>query len=313
MTLWQDWRRAFRSRPKPTAVCEGPRLEEIASLETLAEAWSRVRANKGGPGGDGVTIDVLAPVIEHELERLSADLLTERYRPKIPRKALIRKSSGGARKLMIPAVVDRIAQTSALIILEPHCDQHMSEASWAYRPRRGVSQAIATAESARADGYIWTVDADIADYFDRIPHRQLRADLTIWLDDERVLRLLSKWLRAFGRRGRGVAQGAPISPLLANLFLHPLDRQFGMEGAILVRYADDFVVLARTEGQARQAMREIARRLRHRGLQLNSEKTRIVPPGEELTFLGHRFGAVEKSAEARPLTSTPPIPAARVY
>jgi CRISPR-associated protein Cas1 len=313
MTSWQDWRRAFRSREKRKAACEGPRLEDIANLEALAEAWSRVRANKGGPGADGVTIEALAPVVERELERLSADLLAERYRPAAPRQALIRKPSGGARRLTIPAVVDRIAQTAALIILEPHLDQHMSEASWAYRPGRGVPQAIAAAEAARAAGFAWTVDADIEGYFDAIPHRELKADLTIWLDDERVLRLLAKWLRAFGWRGRGIAQGAPISPLFANLYLHPLDRQFGMEGAVLVRYADDFIILARSAGEARQALRAVARRLRHRGLKLNSAKTRIVPPGEELTFLGRQFTPAGKAPEARPSVSKPPNPSAQVY
>jgi len=199
-------------------------MEDIASLETLAEAWSRVRANKGGPGGDGVTIAELAPDIERSLEALSKSLLAETYRPHKIRRAFIWKASGGKRPLSIPAVIDRVAQTAAMLALEPEMDQRMSETSLAYRVGRGVPEAIRAVEAAYAAGLGWTVDADIKSYFDTIWHRQLMTDLAIWIDDERILRLLLRWLRTFGWRGRGVAQGAPISPLLANLYLHPVDR-----------------------------------------------------------------------------------------
>ena len=304
MNLWQEWRRAFRSRKAP-AICEGPRLEDIASIETLAEAWGRVRANKGGPGKDDVTIAGFALDAEERLQNLAREIGAERYRPQSLKRAIIPKPSGGVRQLNIPIIADRIVQTAALIVLEPHLDRHMSEASWAYRRGRGVPQAIAAVEAARANGFGWIVDADIEAYFDRIPHRQLKADLAIWIDDERILRLLSRWLRTFGRRGRGIAQGAPVSPLFANLYLHPIDRQFGTEGVVLVRYADDFVVLTKTQGEAKQALRQVARRLGQRGLALNDAKTRIVPPDDELSFLGCRIPPVGRQVQDQLLPAQP--------
>lgn len=291
MTVWLTWRQAFRDRPKRMRVYEGTRLEDIASLETLAEAWSRVRANKGGPGGDGVTIADLAPAIEGSLEALSAALLAETYRPMKIRRAFIRKASGGKRPLSIPVVIDRVTQTAAMLALEPEMDARMSETSLAYRIGRGPPQAIKAVEAAFAEGLGWTLDCDIRSYFDTIWHRQMMTDLAIWIDDERILRLVLRWLRTFGWRGRGVAQGAPISPLLANLYLHPFDRLMAMSGWRTVRYADDFVVLTSSEKEASRARKDVERFLRGRGLELNLEKTRLVAPGEELVFLGQAVRA----------------------
>lgn len=296
MTVWQTWRQAFRARPKRVRAYEGTRLEDIASLETLAEAWNRVRTNKGGPGGDGVTIAELAPTIERSLEVLSAALLAETYKPVRIRRAFIKKPSGGRRPLSIPAVIDRVAQTAGMLALEPEMDARMSETSLAYRVGRGPPHAIATTRAAFAEGLVWTVDADIKSYFDTIWHRQLMTDLAIWIDDERILRLLLKWLRTFGWRGRGVAQGAPISPLLANLYLHPFDRLMATNGWRMVRFADDFVVLTASEREAAQASRDVERLLRGRGLALNKEKTRIVAPGEEFVFLGQQLRAPADTA-----------------
>jgi group II intron reverse transcriptase/maturase len=292
MSAWIDWRTAFRARPKRVKVYEGTRLEDIANTGTLAEAWSRVRANKGGPGGDAVTIMELEPNIDEALGDLAAALLAETYRPHRIRRAFIRKANGGRRPLSIPAVIDRVAQTAAMLALEPEMDARMSEGSLAYRTGRGVPDAVKSVESARAAGLTWTVDADIKTYFDTIWHRQMMTDLAIWIDDERILRLLLRWLRTFGWRGRGVAQGAPISPLLANLYLHPVDRLMGMQGYRMVRYADDFVVLTGDQATARRAMTDVERWLRGRGLVLNKEKTRIVPPNEGFVFLGRKIGAV---------------------
>lgn len=291
MIGWRAWRQSFRARPKRQIVIEGARLEEIASLETLAEAWSRVRANKGGPGGDGVTIAVLAPKIERSLEALSVALLNETYRPNKIRRAYIAKANGGKRPLSIPAVIDRVAQTAAMLAIEPHIDRRMSETSVGYRVGRGVDDAIRAIEAAYASGLGWTVDADIKSYFDTIWHRQLMTDLAIWIDDERILRLLSRWLRRFGWRGRGVAQGAPISPLIANIYLHPIDRMMAAKGYQMVRYADDFVILAGGAKQASRALKDVDRLLRGRGLSLNLDKTRMVPPGQQLNFLGRTLRA----------------------
>ncbi|MEQ1697326.1 MAG: reverse transcriptase domain-containing protein [Hyphomicrobiaceae bacterium] len=294
MMVWKTWRQAFRDeKHKRMRIYEGVRIEDICRVETLAEAWGRVRANKGGPGGDGVTIETLAPEIERSLEVLSAALLNESYRPHKVRRAFIRKANGQLRPLSIPAVIDRVAQTAAMLALEPHMDQRMSETSLAYRVGRGPPQAIAAVRTAHAIGLAWTVDCDIQKYFDTIWHRQMMTDLAIWIDDERILRLLLRWLRTFGWRGRGVAQGAPISPLLANLYLHPVDRLMAMNGWHMVRYADDFVVMTASEKDAKRALSDIERLLRGRGLDLNREKTKIVPPGEALVFLGQTLGSLK--------------------
>lgn len=286
MSLWQTWRQAFRARPRRVRLIEGARIEDIASLETLAEAWSRVRANKGGPGGDGVTIAEIAPAIEQSLETLSVALLDGTYKPVKLRRAFIKKASGGLRPLSIPAVIDRVAQTAAMLALEPEMDGRMSETSIAYRVGRGPPHAIEAVEAAFASGRVWTVDADIEKYFDKIWHRQLMTDLAIWIDDERVLRLLLKWIRTFGWRGRGIAQGAPVSPLLANIYLHPFDRLMAVAGWCVVRFADDFVVMTRSEREARAALKDVERLLRGRGLAINKDKTRIVEPGDSFVFLG---------------------------
>lgn len=305
MTVWQTWRQAFRARPKRMRVYEGTRLEDIANLETLAEAWSRVRANKGGPGGDGVTIAQLAPAIDGSLEALSAALLAETYKPLKLRRAFIRKANGSKRPLSIPAVIDRVAQTAAILALEAEMDARMSETSLAYRIGQGPPHAIAAVRAAFTEGLVWTVDADIKSYFDMIWHRQLMTDLAIWIDDERILRLLLKWLRTFGWRGRGVAQGAPISPLLANLYLHPFDRLMATSGWRMVRYADDFVVLTASGRNATRALKDVERYLRGRGLALNTDKTRIVPPGEEFVFLGQKVRA--RGSFAAPATTGAPF------
>ncbi len=307
MSVWQGWRQAFRARPKRMAVFEGARLDDIASLETLAEAWSRVRANKGGPGGDGVTIAEVAPEIERQLEALSRALLAETYRPEKIRRAFIRKANGARRPLSIPAVMDRVAQTAAMLVLEPEMDARMSERSLGYRTGRGVPEAVRLIRASHAEGLGWTVDADIKSYFDTIWHRQLMTDLAIWVDDERILRLLLRWIRTFGWRGRGVAQGSPISPLLANLYLHPVDRLMATMGWRMVRYADDFVVMTASERDAKRALKDVERYLRGRGLVLNREKTRIVPPGEEFPFLGERLLAGTASDALSRLAGGEPV------
>lgn len=290
MTLWHDWRTAFRLRAKPQAgtlrAYEGTRLEEIASLETLAEAWSRVRANKGGPGGDGVTLADLDADIDPALERLSKALLNGSYRPSKLRQAFMAKGDGERRGLRIPAVIDRVAQTSALVALQPAIDRRISDASCGYRPRRGVADAIRAVEDAYVAGLVWTVDADIERCFDMVRHRQLLIDLAIWIEDERILRLIARWLRSFSWYGRGLAQGAPISPFLANIYLHPIDRLMAARGYRMVRYADDFLILARSRSEAKRAFSDVGRLLSGRGLSLSRRKSRIVAPGQELTFLG---------------------------
>jgi CRISPR-associated protein Cas1 len=273
-------------QPEPNSL-----LARIAAPDNLRQAWRRVRANKGGPGADGVTVAVFERQLDRNLADLAAALRDGRYRPGRLRRVTIAKPDGGRRTLAIPGIRDRVAQTAALIVIGPMLDPRLSQSSFAYRPGRGVTDAIGAVKAAFAAGRVWTLDADIARFFDRVPHHRLLEELAIWLDHEAVIGLFALWLKSFSRFGRGIAQGSPISPLLANLFLHPLDRLVAAAGCIMVRYADDFVVLAESEARLRQAHAAIMTVLKRRGLALNVVKTRMVAPGQEFSFLGHALSA----------------------
>ncbi len=266
-------------------------LARICEHRTLREAWRRVWTNHGGPGGDGVTVEAFAGRLDQEIADLAGELRVGRYHSGSLRRVSIPKPAGGVRMLAIPCVRDRVAQGAALAVLQPGLEQRQSGASFAYRPARGVADALAAVRRAHAAGLVWTLEADIVQYFDSIPHRRLLAELAIWIEAEDVLRLIAGWLGGFASSGRGIAQGAPISPLLANLYLHPLDRLLVAAGHVPVRYADDFVVLAAELPGVEQARRIAAGVLKERGLDLKAAKTQIVAPGMPFQFLGETLRA----------------------
>lgn len=272
---------------QPSAV----RLETIAEAEMLHRAWRRVRSNNGQPGGDRITIAEFGAHLELEIQGLRETLLDGSYRPRrLARYSRVRPT-GGIRRLAVPSIVDRLAQTAALISLGPAIDARMSDASWGYRPERGVAGALAAARQAVQRGRLWIVDADIRCFFDRVCHRRLMQDLCFWIGDERVLRLFAHWLRGFSATGSGIAQGSPISPLLANVYLHPLDRLAVAAGHEIVRYADDFLIMTHDAAQARRALGLAASLLSARGLSLNDAKTRIARADEDVRFLGEALVA----------------------
>ena len=276
-------------RAKPRAAVPATAsatLARIVAPAVLSAAWARVRANRGGPGGDGVTLAAFAARLDRELTLLASEIGTGAYRPGQLRRVAIPKPSGGQRILAIPCIRDRVAQSATLAVLQPILEVRQSTASFAYRPARGVNDAITAVRRAHDAGLVWTLEADITACFDSIPHRRLIAELAIWLDSEPVLRLLTLWVHGFSSTGQGVAQGAPIAPLLANLYLHPLDRLLGAAGHMPIRYADDFVVLVVDAASARQARRLAESVLQERGLQLRADKTRTIPPGTPFRFLG---------------------------
>ncbi len=198
-----------------------------------------------------------------------------------------------------------------MLVLVPLLDARMADESFAYRPGRSVDQALARARRLIGRGLVWIVDADIEKFFDSVPHRILIQELAIWLDDPRFLALIGLWLRVWGKGGRGLPQGAPLSPLLANLYLHPLDRILAAAQIMAVRYADDFVLLCRSREAAERACRITAGALKSRGLRLNANKTRIVHVQEGVHFLGQTLGGARPQAQrvARPpaLPSPPPV------
>jgi CRISPR-associated protein Cas1 len=192
-----------------------------------------------------------------------------------------------------------------MFALVPQLDARMANESYAYRPGRSVEKALAHARKMIGEGLVWIVDADIKSFFDSVPHRTLLQELAIWIDDPRLLALIGQWLSAWGRGRRGLPQGASLSPLLANLYLHPLDRLIAAAGISAVRYADDFILLTRSRQAAERAHLIAAAALRSRGLRLNPDKTRIVHISEGVRFLGQVLGGAHTKSSAA-LTLLPP-------
>lgn len=264
-------------------------FEKASHFDTLWQAWEKVRANNGAAGGDGVPIARFAPTAPTALSRLSHALRSGKYRPGPVRRVHIKKDDGGLRPLDIPCVIDRIAQSAVALVLGPVLDDEMHEGSYAYRPGRSVAQAVQRVSSLRRDGFRFVVDGDIVRYFERIPHERLIARLERAVDDARLTDLIALWLEAFAPYGLGVPQGSPLSPLLANLYLDDVDEAIEGRGVRLVRFADDFVLLCKTEAAAAGALVRMRDLLAAHGLELHADKTRIVPFEQGFRFLGHVF------------------------
>lgn len=264
-------------------------FDEIASLERLREAWHMVLLRGGGPGGDGETIADFARVADLRLERLSRELQLNFYRPGPLRHTGMPKKSGGTRPLDIPCVIDRVAQRAAADVLSRLLEPHFEDVSFGYRPGRSVQQAVARVATLRRQGYEWVVDGDIRCFFENVPHDMVLARLGAHVPDNRVIQLVSLWLESFADGGRGLAQGSPLSPLLSNLHLDAVDEAMDGSGARLVRFADDFLILAKTAPKAEVALDRMAKLLASHGLELNREKTRIVGFDQAFHFLGYLF------------------------
>ena len=257
--------------------------------DALDAAWARVRANAGAAGGDGMMISSFARDVDRRLAALSGGLRSGSYLPASVREVDIPKSSGGTRRLTIPSITDRVAQTAVAQTLGPPLDAEFEDASFGYRPGRSVKDAVRRISALQGAGAAWVVDADIEDFFDSVPHDRLLERLGESMTEGPLTELIALWLEHFGRRGRGLAQGSPLSPLLANLYLDRLDEAFAGKGARIVRYADDFVILCRSSERADDALAKARTLLREHGLTLNEDKTRVVSFQRGFRFLGHLF------------------------
>ena len=310
----RDWRARLSAKAKHEKRYRFYSLYGLVSHpETLRAAWAKVRANEGAPGVDGVSIEQIEREgVDAFLKDMEETLQQKRYLCAAVRRVYILKENGKERPLGIPTVRDRVIQAAVLLILEPIFEADFKECSYGFRPGRGTRQALEAVREALGSGRMSVYDADLQGYFDSIPHDKLMACVRMRVVDGSVLGLIRQWLSAvvveqskdgkpptFRRNRSGTPQGGVISPLLANIYLHWFDEVFERaremarrSGAVLVRYADDFVVLARQMSAELQAFIEekIEGWL---ALKLNREKTRVINlrvPGESLDFLGYRFG-----------------------
>jgi RNA-directed DNA polymerase len=287
--------------------------DKISREDILAHAWAQCRSNKGAPGVDGQDFaGVEAYGVQQWLGELALALRQESYRPDPIRRVFIPKANGKLRPLGISTLRDRVCMTAAMLVLEPIFEADLPPEQYAYRPGRNAQQAVLEVEDLLFHGHPDVVDADLADYFGSIPHAELMLSLARRIVDARVLHLIKMWLECAveetddrGRKTRtteakdqrrGIPQGSPISPLLANLYMRRFVlgwEQLGLErslGSRIVTYADDLVILCK-RGKAEEALlrlREIMGKLK---LTVNEEKTRICKiPDEQFDFLGYTFG-----------------------
>jgi RNA-directed DNA polymerase len=228
-------------------------MEEIVERENLKEAFRRVKANKGAPGVDGMTVDQLGDHLKQHWPAIREQLLSGTYRPEPVKRVEIPKPDGGVRKLGIPTVLDRFIQQAVMQVLQRRWDPEFSDHSYGFRPGRSAHQAVAQAQRFIAAGYGWVVDLDLEKFFDRVNHNRLMARIAKRVDDKRLLKLIRAFLNAgvmenglISPSVEGTPQGGPLSPLLSNVVLDELDRELECRGHRHVRYADGTLVQTST-------------------------------------------------------------------
>jgi len=273
-------------------------IDKVYSRRNLGAAFAQVKANQGAAGVDHVTVEMFADNLEANLRRVSEQLATGKYQPQAVRRKWIPKAeSKQQRPLGIPTVRDRVVQGALRNVLEPIFERDFAEHSYGFRPERGCKAALRRVDQLLKAGSSWVVDADLANYFDTIPQDKLLEQVAQKVADSSVLELITAMLQqgvmeamTYWTPSAGTPQGAVISPLLANIYLDPLDQELVRHGFEMVRYADDFVILCGSEAEARAALGRVQAWTTQAGLQLHAEKTRLVDVTREgFDFLGYHF------------------------
>ena len=274
-------------------------IDKVYSMRNLRAAFAEVKANRGAAGVDHQTMAMFERRLDANLGTLSEQLRVDAYQPRAVRRVWIPKpGSRETRPLGIPTVRDRVVQAAMRHVLEPIFERNCAEHSYGFRPGRCCKDALRRVDALLNAGHTWVVDADLQSYFDTIPHEQLMARIETQVADGRVLRLMATFLRqdvldaaTHWTPERGSPQGAVLSPLLSNIYLDPLDHAMAGAGFEMTRYADDFVILCRSEAEARRALEHVEQWTTSAGLTLHPDKTRIVDATQRggFDFLGYHF------------------------
>lgn len=274
-------------------------MDKVYKPKNLESAWKQVRKNKGSSGVDAQSVSMFEHGLSHRLEQTAEELRTGRYQPHDIRRTYITKlGSPQKRPLGIPTVKDRVVQTALRNVIEPIFERKFVEHSYGFRPKRSAKDALRRVTGLMKQGYDWIVDADIEKYFDTIDHRILMEEVEKEIIDGRILTMIDQYCRQriveemrTWTPDRGTPQGAVISPLLSNIYLHPVDVAIQNAGYEMIRYADDLILLCRTQAEAESGLQYLRTLLEERKLTLHAEKTRIVDAREPegFDFLGYHF------------------------
>jgi RNA-directed DNA polymerase len=285
------------AKRKPESLAETERrMEEVCEWENCKQALQRVKANKGSPGVDGMTVEELPDYLKQHGPEIGEQLRNGTYQPQPVRRVKIPKPDGGVRNLGIPSVLDRFVQQAVLQVLQKRWDPTFSKHSHGFRPGHSARQAVREAQQYIAEGHRWVVDLDLEKFFDRVNHDRLLAAVAERVADKRMLKLIRAFLEAgvmedglVSPVDEGTPQGGPLSPLLSNLVLDELDRELERRGHHFVRYADDCNIYVDSERAGQRVRESITHFITHRlKLKVNQAKSAVARPGQR-KFLGFSF------------------------